>query len=402
MPLDEDPDDERPLPDRLLPPDDRLWRHPSEVDGGIGRSVAPAAPGRPARRTPARTALAGACLAGAVVAVGAMWIARPTRVVERDLGGSPVRAAAPTPTVQSATFIAGPVPTEALAEKLAPTVARLRVLRDGTWSNATALWIDDRGTLAAAAPLVSGASQMVAIGHDGTSSTVRLAGVDDATGVAALVADRTSGSPVKLSRAAPETGGQAAVVGANGTDAGEDNGDATMAGVIIRSLSLRVSIDDLVIHDAIQLDREVPADALGGALVDVDGDLLGMVVGNSRERGLGAVIPGETVMATATDLRDRGKVRRAWLGVRAVDLDPVRASLMQVAGGAHLTEVTPDSPAAGAGLEKGDVITAVDDHDIDDASDLVNSLGDHQPGDRAVVEFRRSSEAHDATVTLRG
>lgn len=401
MPFEEDPDHERPVPDRPLPPEDRLWRHPSEVGAGLGRLPAsPVAGTRPERRVQVRTALAGACLAGAVVAFGAMWIARPTRVVERDPPASPIRAATASSTTQSVTFIAAP--TEALAEKLAPTVARLRVLRDGRWTNATALWIDDRGTLATAAPLVLGASELLVVGHDGTSARVRLAGVDVATGVAALVADRTAGAPATLAETAPKTGEQAAVVGANGADAGDDNGDATTSGVIIRSLSLRASVGDLVIHDALQLDREVPADALGGALVDDDGHLLAMVVGNSRERGLGAAVPGDTVVASATDLRDRGQVRRAWLGVRAIDLDPARASLMQVDGGADLTEVTPGSPAATAGLEDGDVVIAVDDRPVDDASDLVNSLGDRQPGDRAVVGFRRDGEDHDVTITLGG
>lgn len=403
MPFDEDPDDERPVPDQLLPPEDRLWRHPSEVGAGLGRFPATLGDGvRAERRVPVRTALAGACLAGAMVAFGAMWIARPIRVVERDPPRAPIRTATASSTTQSVTFIAGPVPTEALAEKLAPTVARVRVRHDDRWTNATGLWIDDRGTLATAAPLVIGADELLVIGQDGASRTVRLAGVDDATGVAALVADRTDGIPVTLSETSPKTGGQAAVVGANGADAGEDNGDATMAGVIIRSRSLRATIEGLVIHDALQLDREVPADALGGGLVDDDGDLLGMVVGNSRERGLGAVVPSDAVVASAADLRDQGKVRRAWLGVRAVDLDPARASIMAVTGGAALTEVTPGSPAAVAGLVDGDVVTTVDDRPIDDASDLVNILAERQPGDSAEVGFRRGGEAHEVTITLEG
>ncbi len=413
MPLDEDPDDERPTPDRLLPPEDRLWRHPSEMGAGLGRAPsgptgagptgvpggdrAASPPPSPDRRSPALTALAGACLVGAVVAVGAMWIARPTRVVERD--PATVRTAVSSVS-RAPTFVAGPVPTEAMAERVGPSVARLRIERDGAWTEATALWIDDRGTLAAPEALVTGATQFLVVGTDGVSRSARLAGVDAATGVACLVTDRTAGTPVATSEASPVPGQQTAVVGAAASGTG--GGDTTVAGAVVRSASRRASVGSHVIHDTIQLDREVPADAIGGALVDADGDLLGMVVGNSTDRGLGAVVPGATVVTGSTDLRERGKVRRAWLGVRAVDLDPPRASLLGIEGGASITEVTPGSPAAAAGLEVGDVVTAVGEREVDDASDLVNGLGEQEPGGRTVVAFRRDGEPHDVTVTLGG
>lgn len=397
MPLDDDPDDDRPTPDQLLPPDDRLWRHPSEIAAAASPDAgAPSV--RVDRRVPARTALAGACLAGAVVAFGAMWIARPTRVVEGERPPQTIRTAV---TAQTAAF-SGTVPTQMLAVRMGSSVAQLRVERDGRWTNGSALWVDDRGTLAVAAPTVAGASGIVVVGDDQTSLTARLVGTDSATGVSALVVDRTAGTPVTLATTTLRAGGPAAVVGATGTDAGEDNGDATVAVVVVRSVSLRATVGDNVVHDAIQLDRSVPTDAHGGALVDVDGGLLGMVVGNSSERSLGAVAPGAAVMTSATDLRDHGKVNRAWLGVRAVDLDPDDADLLGVPGGARLVEITDGSPADAAGLQAGDVVVSIDEHTVDDASDLVKQLATYQPGDRAVVHVRRGTADLDLPVDLGG
>lgn len=399
MAFDDDPDDERPLPDRLLPPEDRLWRHPSELGAGPTRSfVAPGPSGREDRRSLPTTALIGACLAGAVVAVGAMWIARPTRVVEQELPANTLRSAATTQVVA----MTSPIPTERLATALAPSLATLRVEHQGSWSTSTALWIDARGTLAAAMPVVAGATQLVVIGDDGVSRKARLAGVDPATGIASLVVDRTAGTPVTIASTKLRTGEPAAVVGAPGGDAGRDDGDATVASVLVRSVSLRASMGDLVIHDSIQLDREVPVDAMGGALVDVKGELLGMVLGNSDEHRLGTVVSSAVLVDTASTLRDDGTVRRAILGVRAVDLDPGRASALKVSGGAALTSITAGSPAAKAGLAEGDVVTAIGDTAVDDASDLVLGLRDRQPGDRTVIEVRRDGKVRQITATLGG
>jgi putative serine protease PepD len=389
MPFDDDPDGERPRPDRLLPPDDRLWRHPSE----LGPRALPVSP-EPASRAPALTALAGACLVGAVVAAGAMWWARPARVAEL---GAP-RSEPTTVANQAASFTASTAPTEALAAELAPSLAVLRIQRDGTWITASAVWIDDQGTLAASADVVAGATALLVEGTDGRPNAARVAGTDPATGVAALVTDRTVGEPVTVADRAIRTGEAVAVVGAPEGD-GEN---ATVAGVIVRSASQRASIGDLVLHDAIQLDRPVPADAIGGGLVTAEGALIGLVVGNETETDLGTATPGAAVVDAAADLRSHGVVRRAWLGVRAIDLDPVAATLMAVGGGARITRISPGSPAAAAGLAVDDVVVAVDRTDIEDASDLVLALRGHRPGEAITVHYRRGSSAATCEAVLAG
>lgn len=389
MPFDDDPDGERPRPDRLLPPDDRLWRHPSE----LGPRAVPVLP-EPAGRTPAFTALAGACLVGAVVAIGAMWWARPTRVVEREQ----TVAVRTTVANQVASFTANTVPTERLAADLAPSLAVLRVEHDGSWTTATAVWIDDDGTLAASAATVAGATALLVEGVDGRSRSATVAGTDPATGVAALVTDRTAGDPVTVADRATRSGEAAAVVGAP-ESAGAS---ATVAGVIVRSAGQRAAIGDLVLHDAIQLDRPVPDDAIGGGLVTADGTLLGLVVGNETGSDLGTVTPGEVVVEAAADLRAHGVVRRAWLGVRTVDLDPLASSVLEVPGGARITRISPGSPAEAAGLAVDDVVVAVDRTAIADASDLVLALRDRRPGEAVTVHYRRGPSTATCEAVLAG
>ncbi|MFN8019638.1 MAG: PDZ domain-containing protein [Acidimicrobiales bacterium] len=152
----------------------------------------------------------------------------------------------------------------------------------------------------------------------------------------------------------------------------------------------RATVPPLVLHDALLLDRAVPDGAVGAVVVDGHGHVVGVVVAAADADGLAVVAPADTAMAAARDLRGDGAVRRAWLGVRAVDLSPAQARLLDVAGGARLTQVTPGSPAATAGLRPDDVITEVDGHATLDASALVTALRRWQPGERVEVTWRRA------------
>src|SRR3954470_1731501 len=272
MTPDRDPDDERPGTDPPLPPEDRLWRHPSEIGAGGSPPAAwvpppsGAGPQAVGRRTVAAGALAGACLAGALVAVGAMWVTRPTRVVER---GIPITTAKATPTA-SLTFTA--VPSERIATDLGPSLPVVRAQHDdGAWTGGTGVWLDDKGTVLTASPLVAEAGLVLVTGTDGISRRAKVRGTDQVTGVTVLTVSRTSGTPISARSTKVRAGEPVVIVGAPGAAAGDRSTAATTATALVRVASMRSTIGALVVHDALQLDRAVPADAVGGVLVDAGG-----------------------------------------------------------------------------------------------------------------------------------
>jgi len=396
MAPDPEHDDERAGADPL-PPEDRLWRHPSELGSGAGRpdvSTPPRGRGPRESHSLALGALAGACLAGAAVAFGAMWLTRPTRVVERS---SQAVAARPVATTGVAVRT---VPTEQLAHSLGPSLPSVRSLHDGTWTSGTGVWLDRNGALVTAAPLVAGATQVVVTGQDGVGRRAQVAGTDPATGITTLTVARTSGVALAMEAGPARAGEAVAILGAPSAQAGTEANEGTTAMGVVRTASVRVELSTGVMHDAIQLDRTVPADALGGLLVDAYGRVVGIAVARSTERGLGAASPADWAMAAAADLRDHGKVTRARLGVEATDLEPDVASELRVSGGAHLIAVQPDSPAAAAGLRVDDVVVQVDKRRIDDASDLVSTLQTHQPGNQVVLTLFRNGHTTTIAVTL--
>jgi serine protease Do len=241
----------------------------------------------------------------------------------------------------------------------------------------------------------------MATDHEGNRLRATPAGADDATGITILRVTDTGGVPVAASPTTAKAGQAVVVIGAAsvGPDGATDQRVVTAS---VSAVDLRTDVDPIVLHDAVQLDRAVPDDAEGGLVVTADGALIGVVLAGSGTEDLAVVVPAGEALAAAKVLRDNGEVRRAWLGVRATDLTPSAASLMSVKGGALLTAVEAGSPAAAAGLRKGDVITQVDDQPIGDASDLVVALRAWSPGERVDVEWQRGTAVSRTGVTLGG
>ncbi|MEO6987306.1 MAG: S1C family serine protease [Aquihabitans sp.] len=400
MPLEDDSDDEWPPPDRLLPAEDRIWRHPSEISA-LAFGDAPDKRTSDRSRT-RRVVMMGALLAGVAATLAVVWAARPIK--------TPDEATPPAITVASNRTSPTPVAvtndsgllTGDLATTFAPSVARVEALHDGTWTTSSALWVDHDGTLVAPAARVTAADALMVVGTDGSRQPATVAGIDDATTLAAIAVEHTAGIPIEATAIRPMSGQRATAIGC-GTRSRPDQHDAvTVTSVVVRSTDQRAMVHGTLLHDVIHLDRELPRDVDGGGLVDPSGHLIGLIVGNTDDQPTGTVIPAATAIDTARALRANGHIERSWLGVRAVDIDPARAAMLSITGGARVTEVTPGSPAAAGGVQLDDVLVSVGDQPVADASDLVMALRSHRPGTRTSITVQRGTEHLDLAVTLGG
>jgi serine protease Do len=118
--------------------------------------------------------------------------------------------------------------------------------------------------------------------------------------------------------------------------------------------------------------------------------------------GIGFDIPASTVKMIVAQLKDKGVVTRAWLGVQ---VQPVTAGIaeslgMKQAQGALVDEAQPDTPAAKAGIQAGDVITAVNGTEIRNSRTLAREISAMAPDSSAKVDILRKGEAKTITVTL--
>jgi serine protease Do len=165
-----------------------------------------------------------------------------------------------------------------------------------------------------------------------------------------------------------------------------------------------VSAKDRVIgagryDDFLQIDAPINRGNSGGPTFNLQGEVVGLNTAihspSGGNVGIGFAIPSNLVVEVIDDLRDDGMVERGWLGVHIQTLDEDLASSLGLedASGALVAEVTPDSPAAKAGLEQGDVILEYAGQPIDELRALTRAVGDTDPGTEAeVVVWRDGGE----------
>jgi serine protease Do len=165
-----------------------------------------------------------------------------------------------------------------------------------------------------------------------------------------------------------------------------------------------VSAKDRVIgagryDDFLQIDAPINRGNSGGPTFNLQGEVIGLNTAihspSGGNVGIGFAIPANQVAAVVADLEDDGKVERGWLGVhiQTIDEDLAKSLGLDKAEGALVAEVTPDSPAAEAGLERGDVILEYAGTPIDQLRELTRAVGDTDPSTAAkVVVWRDGNE----------
>jgi putative serine protease PepD len=391
-------------PRRPLPPDDRLWRHPSELAGAPVTSPARAAHfGPPLRPSRLWTIVIASGISGAAVALvmagflGAFGDDVTERIVERvPADDTPVEAA----TLTDNGFVD-------VAEGVSPSIVRIEG-PDGGGASGSGIVIRDDGIILTNAHVVSGGDSVTIVLADGTGLPGHVVGIDEATDVAVVAVDENhrggaSWAPAVLGSAADLRVGEPAV--AIGSPLGLAGGPSVTVGVV-SGLGRRVVAEGVVLHDMIQTDAPIAQGSSGGALCDRAGAVVGLTTAvaasTTGSDGLGFAIPIDVASDIADRLLTDGTVRWVWLGIEGSDLEPTEVSMPGLAetGGVRVDAVTEGGPADAAGVAPGDVVVAVDDTHVATMSDLVVALRRYVPGDTAELQIRRGADDLMMSVTL--
>ncbi len=156
----------------------------------------------------------------------------------------------------------------------------------------------------------------------------------------------------------------------------------------------------------IQTDASINPGNSGGALLTTEGELIGIntaIVGpNGGNIGIGFAIPSNMGKAIMDQLAEHGEVQRGQLGVLIQDLTPELAGAFGITGtgGAVVARVIPQSPAEEAGLQSGDIVTAVNGRPIADGSALRNAIGLLPIGSKVELELQRGGRDMQVTAII--
>ena len=159
------------------------------------------------------------------------------------------------------------------------------------------------------------------------------------------------------------------------------------------------------VNNFIQTDAAINPGNSGGPLVNLRGQLVGINTAIASQtggyQGIGFAIPSSTVERVATQIIEDGEVQRAYLGIR---YGPAPETLVEnenlPQGAAVVSQVEDGTPAEEAGLEAGDIITAINGQSLENYLQLGNQIASMQPGEDADLRINRDGEERTFTVTL--
>ncbi len=155
----------------------------------------------------------------------------------------------------------------------------------------------------------------------------------------------------------------------------------------------------------IQTDAAINPGNSGGPLVDLEGRIVGInnaiTTQTGTSTGIGFAIPGNMAQSVLESLIKHGHVVRGWIGITMRDLRPQDAEQTGYEGdGVIVTEVSPRSPAAAAGLGKDDIITAINGKPIESSMQLQNAVARRTPGTELELTVRRAGRDEALRITL--
>ena len=257
--------------------------------------------------------------------------------------------------------------------------------------------ISQDGYIVTNSHVISKADNIIVMLNDGRKATAKVIGNDVESDLAVIKVDLTGLKPLGFREQSTQVGD---VVLAIGNPFGV--GQTVTQGII--SATGRTGLGINTVEDFIQTDAAINPGNSGGALVDAYGQLVGINTAifsrSGGSMGIGFAIPTEIVKLVMNGIIKDGKVRRGWLGIELQSSMKDPTKLGDDTQGVEVMNVMPDGPAAKAGLQKGDIITAMDNKPVDDANTLIQMVARKAPNSVVNLQVMRNKAQSSVNVIL--
>ena len=248
--------------------------------------------------------------------------------------------------------------------------------------------------------VVEGADEIEVQLADGRQAQAQLVGTDPESDVAVLRIDLPRLPAMVFGNSdALQVGDQVLAIG-NPFGVGQ-----TVTAGIVSALG-RNQLGINTFENFIQTDAAINPGNSGGALVDAQGNLVGINTAifsrSGGSLGIGFAIPAATARSVMEGLVKDGRVVRGWIGVEPRDLTPDLAESLRLAvrSGVLITGVLQDGPASQGGIKPGDVVTRIGDKPVANTAELLNVVASLPPGSDAPVALQRGTQALDLKVRV--
>lgn len=257
--------------------------------------------------------------------------------------------------------------------------------------------ISQDGYIVTNSHVISKADNIIVMLNDGRKATAKVIGNDVESDLAVIKVDLTGLKPLGFREQSTQVGD---VVLAIGNPFGV--GQTVTQGII--SATGRTGLGINTVEDFIQTDAAINPGNSGGALVDAYGQLVGINTAifsrSGGSMGIGFAIPTEIVKLVMNGIIKDGKVHRGWLGIELQSSMKDPTKLSDDTQGVEVMNVMRDGPAAKAGLQRGDIITAMDNKPVNDANTLIQMVARKAPNSVVNLQVMRNKAQSSVNVTL--
>ena len=300
---------------------------------------------------------------------------------------------------------------EQVAQQVLPSVVKIDVAGPQESGSGSGIILSSDGQILTNNHVVAiaGGSGSISVSfNDGSSAKAKVLGTDPLTDTAVIQAEGVSGlTPATIGKSSDLAVGQGVV--AIGSPFGLES---TVTSGIVSALDRPVDVGsdgqgNTTAYPAIQTDAAINPGNSGGPLADLNGHVVGIdasiqTTGSSSTEqggsiGLGFAIPIDEVMPIVDQMANGETPTHARLGISVSDVSSNSGAT--VTEGAQVRDVSNGSTADNAGLQNGDVITKVDDHQITGADSLVATIRSYRPGDEVTLTYQRGGDT--STVQLK-
>lgn len=226
-----------------------------------------------------------------------------------------------------------------------------------------------------------------------------IVGGDQTTDLAVIKIDKTGLKAAKIGKSSDLKVGELAV--AIGNPLGQEFAGSVTVGYI-SALNRKITTDGRT-YKLIQTDAAINPGNSGGALVNSSGEVIGIntvKIGATEVEGLGFAIPTDGALTVIDELISKGKIERPYIGIGGIDIDETTAKRNNLTEGVYVAQIYANSPAAVAGIQKGDIIIAIDGQESKTMEKLNEYKNTKKIGDKIKLKIVRASKEQEIEVTL--
>jgi len=252
---------------------------------------------------------------------------------------------------------------------------------------------DKNGDIVTDEHVVAGATSVQVAFQDGTAVPAKVLGTDPSTDVAVIHVSVPSSElhPIRFAdSSAAQVGDPVVAIGSPFSLP-----ETTTAGIVSQVGRSITAPNNYTITGAIQTDAPINPGNSGGPLLDADADLLGLndqiQTNSGSSAGVGFAVPSNTVKHIANAITAGRAIKHAYVGVRLNSSS---------AGAAQIGSIEPGSPAAGAGLQPNDLVTAINGKPVTSTEQFIATIDNYSPGDTVTLTVKRGSQTHQISLAL--